>query len=310
MKNVHDLYSQYTRETNQPFTGGAVKRIHEETAGQPWLVNRLGTILTMDVKPETVESITETDVEKALEILLTERNDHFDNLYEKVELYKETFVEIVFDGVKYSAYNKEQSWLEQYGLIKGEKGNAVVANNIYKRTFLDTFFDEVGSGTRVPSVEYLLPGNRLDMTRVLLDFSLYIAQIGVRAFYKGQEPYERTGQFLLTAWLYRFVKDGDGDLRYEVPTGLGRMDILLVYRGKRYIIETKVNRLRDIRGVIREGVTQVAEKYLAAESVDEGYLVIFDTGTDVGTVCDPQDHRERDKIVTGFTIGIGLPSRK
>jgi len=51
LKNLRDLFSQYTRETNQPFTRDAVKKVYEETGGQPWLVNRLGTILTVNVKP-------------------------------------------------------------------------------------------------------------------------------------------------------------------------------------------------------------------------------------------------------------------
>ncbi|MDQ1355627.1 MAG: hypothetical protein QG657_5937, partial [Acidobacteriota bacterium] len=118
LKNVHDLYGQYTEETNQPFTGEAVKKIHEETAGQPWLVNRLGTILTLDIKYGTVEPIDEKDVEKAIRLLLKEKNAHFDNLYEKAKLYKETFVEIVFDNVEYYPDDENQSWLEQYGLIK------------------------------------------------------------------------------------------------------------------------------------------------------------------------------------------------
>ena len=54
-------------------------------------------------------------------------------------------------------------------------------------------------------------------------------QIGVNAFYAGKKPYEKTGQFLLTAWLYQFVEGGKGELRFETPTGLGRMDILLTY---------------------------------------------------------------------------------
>ena len=58
LKNVRDLYTQYTEETNQPFTDEAIKKVHEETAGQPWLVNRLGTILTVDIKPETTDPIT------------------------------------------------------------------------------------------------------------------------------------------------------------------------------------------------------------------------------------------------------------
>jgi hypothetical protein len=140
LQNVRDLYGQYTEETNQPFTKGAVKKVYEETAGQPWLVNRLGTILTLDVKPETTVPINQNDVEKAIEILLLEKNDHFDNLYEKAILYKETFVKIVFDNVKYSPTDKDQSWLEQYGLIKKKEKKAVTANNIYKERFIEAFF--------------------------------------------------------------------------------------------------------------------------------------------------------------------------
>jgi hypothetical protein len=193
LENVRNLYAQHTAETNQPFTPSAVQRVHEETAGQTWLVNRLGTILTVDVKPETANPVDEKDVEKAIQILLDERNDHFDNLYEKTVLYKETFVEIVFDHVKYNQYDEEQSWLEQYGLVKKSGGFAVVSNNIYKAFFIKTFFREVQADDDISLREYLLPGNRLDMERILLNFDRYISQIGVRAFYAGGKPYEKTG---------------------------------------------------------------------------------------------------------------------
>ncbi|MCX6584750.1 MAG: AAA-like domain-containing protein, partial [Candidatus Aminicenantes bacterium] len=142
LKNVRDLYAQYTEETNQPFTEEAVKKVHEETGGQPWLVNRLGAILTVKVKPETVEPIDEKDVDMAIQLLLTEKNNHFDNLYEKAKLYKETFVEIVFDHVEYYPDDEDQSWLEQYGLIKNKDGHAIIANNIYKTRYIKTFFRE------------------------------------------------------------------------------------------------------------------------------------------------------------------------
>jgi hypothetical protein len=305
LKNVRDLYAQYTEDTNQPFSETAVKKIYEETEGQPWLVNRLGTILTVNVKPGTTAPIDEEDVEKAIQLLLREKNDHFDNLYEKAKLYKETFVETVFDHVKYKADHKEQSWLEQYGLIKDKNGNAVVANNIYKARFVETFFDEVNvpvSGES-PIPDYRLPDGRLHMERILLDFDQYIAQIGVRAFYREDKPYEKTGQFLLTAWLYQFVRGGKGDLRYEVSSGLGRMDILLTYRGIKYIIETKINR-QNLTRTLNEGLTQVSTKYLASESAHEGYLVIFDTRTLVGEECEPRYHQVGEKKVTVFIIGI------
>ncbi|MDQ1350844.1 MAG: hypothetical protein QG657_1146 [Acidobacteriota bacterium] len=305
LKNVRDLYNQYTEETNHPFTEEAVKKVHEESGGQTWLVNRLGTILTVNIKPNTVVPIDENDVEKAIRLLLKEKNAHFDNLYEKAKLYKETFVEIVFDNVEYRAYNEEQSWLEQYGLIKESDGKAVVANNIYKAIHIKAFFDEAQASRAIKIQGYTLPGDRLDMERILVEFSRYIAQIGVRAFYEKDKPYEKTGQFLLTAWLFQFVKDGEGELRYEVPSGLGRMDILLTYKGKRYIIETKVNRYDELNVILEEGITQVSGKYLPSESVAEGYLVVFDTRKPVGAVCKPEYYRVGDRKVTGFIIAIG-----
>jgi hypothetical protein len=304
LKNVQDLYAQYTEETHQPFTQAAVNKVYEETSGQPWLVNRLGTILTVDVKPGTVAPIDEKDVNKAIQLLLNEKNDHFDNLYEKARLYKETFVEIVFDHVEYYPDDEDQSWLEQYGLIKNKDGHTVVANNIYKTRYIKTFFNEAKALHEVSLPEYTLPGNRLDIERILVNFNQYIAQIGVRAFYQGNKPYEKTGQFLLTAWLYPFIKSGEGELRYEVVSGLGRMDILLTYRGQRYIIETKVNRY-DLAVVLEEGIKQVAGKYLASEGAAAGYLVIFDTRTPVGDSCKPQYHETGDRKVTSFIIGIG-----
>ncbi|MDQ1350399.1 MAG: hypothetical protein QG657_700 [Acidobacteriota bacterium] len=305
LKNVRDLYAQYTAETNQPFTEPAVKSVYEETQGQTWLVNRLGAILTTDIKPETVEPIDEKDVEKALKLLLRQKNNHFDNLYEKAKLYKEKFIEIVFDNVKYLAYDEEQSWLEQYGLIKDENGHAVVANNIYKSAFVEIFFEEVNAYENIPPQRYELPGNRLDMENILLDFEQYIAQIGVQAFYKEKKPYEKTGQFLLTAWLYQFVKGGGGELGYEVKSGLGIMDVMLTYKGKKYIIETKVNHQSNITRTLNQGVAQVSGKYLATEFCHEGYLVIFDTKTPVGETMDPQYFPVGDKKVTTITIAIG-----
>ncbi len=101
LKNVHDLYAQYTEETNQSFTEQAVQKVYEETAGQPWLVNRLGTILTIDIKPETTDPLTAEDVQKAIDIFLYEENNHFDNITEKAKQYKETFMDVVFNGVEY-----------------------------------------------------------------------------------------------------------------------------------------------------------------------------------------------------------------
>ncbi|MCK4390376.1 MAG: AAA-like domain-containing protein [Desulfobacterales bacterium] len=304
LKNVRDLYAQYTEDTNQPFTEEAVKKVFDDTAGQPWLVNRLGTILTINVKPETTEPISKEDVEKAIDILLYEENSHFDNITEKAKQYKETFIDVVFNGVEYIPGDEEQSLLLTHGLIKAEGKHVYVSNAIYKKRFTRTFFRESGAIADVPVKGYIKPDGLLDMEAVLGDFEEYIIQIGVNAFYASQKPYEKTGQFLLTAWLYQFVEGGKGELRFETRTGLGRMDILLNYQDHKYIIETKINRSHGTR-TLDKAIEQVSGKYLSTERVHEGYIVIFDLKTMVGELCAPHKHIVKGKEILSFNIGIG-----
>ena len=304
LKNVRDLYGQYTGETNQPFTEEAVEKVFEQTSGQPWLVNRIGTILTVDIRPETVVPITAEDVESALETLLYEENSHFDNITEKAKQYKETFMDVVFDGVEYIPGDEEQSLLLTHGLIKAEGKKLNVSNPIYKKRFTKTFFREAGAATDISHKGYFTESGFLNISEILLDFEEYILQIGVNAFYAGKKPYEKTGQFLLTAWLYQFVEAGRGELRYEVPTGLGRMDILLTRRGRKYVVETKVNRGNRERTIDR-AVLQLCEKYLLTEQADEGYVVVFDIKTRVGELQQPERRVMGDTTVLVFVVGIG-----
>jgi hypothetical protein len=289
LKNVRDLYSQYTEETNQPVTEDAVKKVFDETAGQPWLVNRLGTILTVDIRPETIEPITTEDVERAIKHLLKERNSHFDNLLEKAKLYKETFVRITFNGVDYNPDDEDQSWLEQYGLINEENDKAVVANVIYKRRFLKAFFQESGASADTSLKAYFTSDGLLNMEAILSDFEEYIMQTGVNAFYAGPKPYEKTGQFLLSAWLYQFVEGGKGEL---------------IYQGYKYIIETKINR-SNLDKTVEKAIDQLCGKYLLTERANEGYVVVFDLKTVVGELCTPRKHIVEGKEILSFNIGIG-----
>ncbi len=304
LQNIRDLYGQYTVETHQPFSAGAVERVFRETEGQPWLVNRLGTILTVDICPITTKVITEKDVEKGVERLLYEDNNHFDNITEKAKQFREAFVDVVFDGVRYIPGDEAQSLLLTHGLIRTEGERVLVANAIYRKRYTKTFFSEAGVAADTTLKGYYTSDGFLNMTSILLDFEDYIMQIGVNAFYSPGKPYEKTGQFLLTAWLYQFVEAGRGDLRYEVPSGLGRMDLLLTYRGRKYIIETKINRSNAER-TIEKAVEQVVGKYLTTEKADEGYIVIFDLLKKVGEVESPRELEMDGKKLMVFLMGIG-----
>ena len=138
----------------------------------------------MDIKPGTVEPVTEKDVEKAVGRLLRERNSHFDNLLEKARQHRETFVEIVFDGIAYDPDDLDQSWLEQYGLIREKRDKAEVANPVYRKRFTKNLFS--GKPVRRADISLrgvpALPEGFLNMRSILSDFEEYIMRIGVNAF--------------------------------------------------------------------------------------------------------------------------------
>ncbi len=131
------------------------------------------------------------------------------------------------------------------------------------------------------SSRYYLPCGDLNMKRVLSDFEKYIAQIGAGAFYLTKNPLEATGKFQITAWLHQFVSEEAGQLHHEKKTGLGIMDIMLVHKGKKYIIELKINRYA---GTLDDALEQLTEKYLLPERVDHGYIVMFDPKTRGGAL--------------------------
>ncbi len=145
---------------------------------------------------------------------------------------------------------------------------------------------------------------KTQMERVLTDFEKYVARIGAAAFHSTRWPLEVTGKFQLTAWLYQFVSEGRGELYYESRSGLGNLDILLVYGNKKYIIETKINRYA---GSLEEALEQLMEKYLLTERANSGYIVLFDPKIKAGVLCVPQRHRVGEKDVVSLHIAIGKP---
>ena len=147
LKNVRNLYLQYTQETNQPFTEEAIQNIYEQTQGQPWLVNRLAGILITQIKPQTIDAITLDDVNQAIHFILKEKNNHFRNLKEKIILYKKTFQQILSQKVPYLPDDDSQSWLYQYGLIKEQDDFVVIANPIYEKRF-----------SNIDNIQHTVPG--------------------------------------------------------------------------------------------------------------------------------------------------------
>ena len=77
----------------------------------------------------------------------------------------------------------------------------------------------------------------------------------------------------------------------EVPTGRGRMDLIILHNQRKHIVETKI--WRSERGYA-EGKQQLAA-YLATEGVTEGYYVVFDHR-------EAPEPRTETETINGLTI--------
>lgn len=283
---VHELLEQYSDEVGQQFSPDTVAMIHSQTAGQPFLVNRIAQILTDEFNIAKSETIGTPHFLGAHAKLLEERNTNIDHLITNIrrdKRFEKVLMGIAFseEGTRYNLRNETVSQLASYGVIaKGEDGRSVILNPIYLHCIIQSFQPPVngleeeyfsGDGP-IGFSEYLTDQGMIDMNALIDNFKKFIIRAGHKILQVPDTPQEFVGQYLLSAYLDQFVQTVGASLRLEVQTGRGRADIIITHNQKQYLIETKI--WRDERRY-QIGKQQLAQ-YMKSENVREGYYVVFD----------------------------------
>ncbi|RKU19004.1 hypothetical protein C6501_01650 [Candidatus Poribacteria bacterium] len=299
-EQVHELLQQYTEEVGQSFLPEVIESIHKQTAGQPFLVNRIAQILTDELDIPKTESITMDHFSQAHFQLLHERNTNIDHLTTNIRR-NPRFASILMritasdDGMAFNLRDDLISELATYGVIKsGTDGMCEIANPIYFYCILQTFKPAVNGleqeylpeDTREGFLDYLSTTGHIEMGALLDNFRDFIARVGFKILQVPDTPQESVGRHLLLAYLEQFVRLVGGFMHIEVQTGRGRMDLLITHNQQKYIVETKV-----WRGEVsyQKGKRQLAS-YLKLESAIEGYYVVFDHRTN------PEPRAETEEI--------------
>ena len=286
VEQVRDLFRQYTDEVGQPFAPEVIESIHRQTAGQPFLVNRFGQILTTELDIPKTETITMVHFAQALTQLLRERNTNIDHLLTNIrkERQFENFLMRIAcyeKGIPFSLDNDIMSELFTYGVIReGPDGMCEIVNPIYQHRIFQTFKplfnglenDYFSEDSDSHFMDYLTSDGQIEMGLLLENFQAFIARAGFRILQVPDTPQEYVGQYLLYAYLDQFVRTVGGTMFLEVPTGRGRLDLLILHNQQKYIVETKI-----WEGGRRyaAGKQQLAA-YLKSEGATEGYYVVFD----------------------------------
>ena len=286
LEQVQELVQQYTNEIGQAFVPEVIASIHKQTAGQPFLVNRFGQILTEVLDIPKTETITMAHFSKAHAQLLEEDNTNFTHLTTNIRRDRrfETLlmrITAAEESVNFNLRNELISELFTYGVIaKGTDGLCEILNPIYLYCILQTFKPLINGlehqylpeDTDAGFSDYLTPAGDIDIVLLLDNFRDFIGRAGFQILQVPDTPRESVGRHLLLAYLDQFVRLVGGVMHLEVQTGRGRMDLIITHNQRKYIIETKV-----WRGASRyqAGKKQLAA-YLKLEGVEEGYYVVFD----------------------------------
>ena len=137
LEQVQELFQQYTNEMGQAFAPEVLASIHKQTAGQPFLVNRFGQILTEALDIPKTEIFTMAHFSKAHAQLLEEDNTNLTHLITNIRrdrrfdtlLMRITAAE---ESVHFNRRNALISTLFTYGVItKGADGLCEILNPIY-----------------------------------------------------------------------------------------------------------------------------------------------------------------------------------
>ena len=285
LEQVEELLGQWTAEVGQRFELEVVKILHRQTGGQPFLVNRLAQILTEEMDIPTEEPITLAHFAKAHTALMHEDNVNFNHLVTNVR--RDTRFESILmqiasgKGILFTPRNEIMMELATYGVIqKGAGGMCEIVNPIYQRCIMQTFQPAINGleqdyfpeDTCAKGTDYLTPTGELNLELLLDNFRDFISRVGFRILQVPGIPRESVGQHLLATYLDAYVQMVGGDMYLELPTGRGRMDLVVFHKNRKYIVEIKLwQGAQSYEG----GKAQLAA-YLKSEGVSEGYYVVFD----------------------------------
>jgi hypothetical protein len=206
--------------------------------------------------------------------------------------------------VPFNLDNEIISELFTFGVIAPDSdGTCQIMNPIYQYRIMRTFqplfngLEDDYFPNENDFVDYLRLDQKINMRQLLANFHDFIARAGYRILQIPDTPQEFVGQYLLFGYLDAFVRQIQGFMYLEVRSGRGRMDLIILHKQSKYIVETKI-----WEGLKRyqAGKKQLA-KYLKLEGMSEGYYVVFDHR------AKPEARQEEERIEGLSMVSYTIP---
>jgi hypothetical protein len=253
-------------------------RLFYYTSGYPFLVSKLCKIFDEELLAEKAEKTWTThDVDVAARQLIGETNTNFDelskNLDNNPDLYRLT-QSIAIDSEQYP-FNPNNPTAQLgilYGIFANRNGLAI-HNRIYQEVITNKmmFLMQFENRTLLQRYDtaFRLPGNRLDIQKVLLKFQELMRYEHHK---ENGKLLEREARLVFLAFLSPILNSHGYALKEPQTSEEKRLDVLVTYYQHRYVIELK---LWYGQTAHEAGLDQLIG-YLNRLGIDEGFLLIFD----------------------------------
>jgi hypothetical protein len=258
------------------------------TSGYPFLVSQLCKIIHEKILPtkENSHEWQPQDLEKALQISLNTDNTNFESLIQNLEnnpdLYELVF-DIMMNGAEFT-FNRHTPLVHfgvLYGIFKNETGKVRIHNRVYEQIIYNYMASklEISSKAKLNgiSTKYLDETGGLDIKKVFLKFQDFMKE---NYSQKDQGFLERNGRLLFLAFIRPILNGRGFDFKEVQVSEENRLDIVVTFDNKKYIIELKIWRGESYH---QEGIRQLCG-YLDIHNESTGYLLIFDMRKESGLI--------------------------
>lgn len=269
---IAKMLKHYSADTGIPMDAQAVSgKIRFYTNGYPFLVSWI----CKWIDERGGRQWTVWNVENAEKELLNNDNTLFDDMIKNIENSKELkqiVTEILFEGKKLLCVKSDPAinMGMMFGILSDHE-NMVCISNIVFETYL---YNHIIAGKMREQYAFSYENNQffkngeLDMERVLQKF-----QEIMKAEYRNEDAsfMERQGRLLFLCFMKPII-NGKGNYYVEPQTRDNtRMDVVISYGGREYIVELKIYRGQKYR---QKGLEQL-EEYLDSRNSKKGYLISF-----------------------------------
>ncbi|MBQ4409041.1 MAG: AAA-like domain-containing protein [Bacteroidales bacterium] len=278
--NPQEISTMLVDYENDYHLGFDIKEISEEiykyTSGYPVLVSRV----CKEIDERLGKVWTKESVLKAVKNILKDKDfTLLDDISKNLQLYNglhQLMYDIIINGRKFtmSLIDPMVRVALMFSYVKeNEDGNVDIHNLVFEEAFNAYFVNEFirkNSSDREDydsSFDYIQDGE-LNMVMVIDRFKEIMAD---RYKDSDQKFLENHGRLLFLCFIKPII-NGTGFCYFEPQTKSGgRMDLIVNYNRKEYIVELKIWRGSKYE---TDGKVQLA-KYLTQRGLSEGYLITF-----------------------------------